>query len=323
METALPSPFRRLIHQGCFAAGDVERTSDGFQAVTKSVADILIGQGITTFPNDRDQERDCDKFFDDWHLYAVPWHSGHVCGLFKLREQEYDAENGLIADGDTPGVTISFIAFDTSCLEKCISDPTPSNRKALNKEINRVVADRGQTHHKALKDYFNRPEAEGAYLVAELYVRHIASFARDGFVSVPKHYAALYRKSISAKASGRKARLPRFIAANNEAAGYTVCDHEKICIRDPGCLSVYEKQAILATHTANVSFHSFAAEVRYHARFLVWYAKIPIPVLGRSVYASAVRADMTIDDTEFEGPAPFYRLNSRWVRQQRKYHKSY
>lgn len=315
----VPPFFQELASQGCLTASDVQCTADGFYAAAKSIADILIGKGITTFPNFQDQERDCDKFFDDWYLYAVPGNHSHIYGLFKMREQEHNAENGEIADGDTPGVTVSFIAFQTERLMRCIIDPAPANRKTLNQEINRVVAARGQTHHKALKAYFNRPEAEGPYLIAELYVRFLAGFARNGHIAVPKDYALLCRKAASLKTG----RLPRFIASNNEAAGYTVCDQENIYIRNPAHLSRYEKYALLATHTADVSFHSFAAEVHYHARFLVWYARIPLPFIGRSVYDSAIRADMTIAETELEGPAPFHNLNSRWVRQQQKYHAEY
>ncbi|MGN0977774.1 MAG: hypothetical protein ACI4PH_06940, partial [Faecousia sp.] len=261
---------------------------------------------------DQDQERDCDKFFDDWYLYAVPWDCGYICSLFKMREQEHDAEKGLIADGDTPGVTVSFIAFETDILKNCLADPSFANRKALNREINRVVAKRGQRHHKALKAYFVRPQAEGPYLIAELYVSFLAGLAENGCLAVPDHYAALCRDE--------KGRLPRFLAANNEAAGYPVCDRNTIRLRDPGRLTPFEKNALLATHTADTSFHAFAAEVRYHACFLVQAARIPIPFLGRSVYDSAIRADMTIGETELEGPAPFHNPNSRWVRQQKKYH---
>lgn len=317
---ALPPFFQELSALGCLTGNDIHYTSDRFYSAAKSIADILIGKGIMTFPNFQGQERDCDKFFDDWYLYAVPGGCGYVYSLFKMREQEHNAEKGEIADGDTPGITVSFIEFETAFLKTCITSPTFANRKALNREIDRVVAAHGQTHHKALKDYFNRPEAEGPYLIAELYVRFLAAFAQEGYLAVPKDYAALYRK---AGFSGKEGRLPRFLASNNEAAGYTVCDHEKIYIRDPQALSPYEKSAILATHTADVSFHSFAAEVQYHARFLVWYAKIPLPFVRRSVYDSAIRADMTIAETELEGPAPFHRRNSKWVRQQRKCHPEY
>lgn len=219
---------------------------------------------------------DCDKFFDDWYCYAVPRQGGYVYSLFKLREQEFDAKNGLIADGDTPGVTVSFIAFDTEVLAQCLSEPTVANRKRLNQEINRVVAARGQRHDRTLKAYFLSPKAKGPYLIAELYVRHIASFAGDGCIDVPEHYAEIYRKSAAAGFHGWAGRIPRFLEENNKAAGHTVCDHEKIYIQNPDSLSVYEKRAILATHAANVSVHSFAAEVRFHARFLTWYARLPM-----------------------------------------------
>lgn len=320
MNTPLPMFFQNLIKQNCLASGDIRQTADGFFAISRSLADILARKGITVFPNDQNQERQCSRFFDDWYLYAVPEGQGHVFSLFKMREQESDAAEAIPADGDTPGITVSFIAFDTAILALCLSDPQPENRAALNREINRVVAARGQRHHKALKDYFSSPKAEGSYLIAELYVQKIASLAKDGSISVPKHYEVIYARSRKPRASQKSTRLPRFLEANNQAAGRCVCDHSRIYLQNAASLSPEETLAILATHTANVSFHSFAAEVRYHARFLVWYARIPIPFLGKSVYVSAIRADMTIDDTEFEGPAPFYRLDSKWVAEQQKYH---
>ena len=185
------------------------------------------------------------------------------------------------------------------------------------------MARRGQKHHKALKAYFCRPEVEGPYLIAELYVRFLAGLAQNGALDVPLAYGSIYRKFLSARSSRKKGRIPRFIDINNEAAGYTVCDHEKIYFRDTDSLTAYEKCALLATHTADVSFHSFAAEVCYHACFLAWYTKVPIPIIGRSIYDSAIRADLTIGETELEGPAPFHNLRSRWVRQQKKYHNTF
>ena len=120
----------------------------------------------------------------------------------------------------------------------------------LNQEINRWWR-RGAEHaQNSLKAYFLSPKAEGPYLIAELYVRHIASFAGDGCIDVPEHYASVYRKSAAAGFHGWAGRIPRFLEENNKAAGHTVCDHEKIYIQNPDCLSVYEKRAILATHAA-------------------------------------------------------------------------
>ena len=184
----------------------------------------------------------------------------------------------------------------------------------LDDEINRVVVRRGQRHHKRLKRYFVDPKSDGAYLVADVYARHIAAYARDGYLNVPEAYREIVQQSISYKKSAKLARLPGFIESLNREAGYMVCDHDKIYIKNPEEPTAYEAAAILATHTGNTSVYSFAAEVEYHAVFLTPLAKIKIPFFGRSIYDSAIRADMTVSDPEFEGPAPFYQAESKIVK---------
>lgn len=301
----LPPRFREL---GLPAV----HTGDGFWMSRKSMADILLERDIRTFPNDQGELRECGLFFDDWHLYAIEA-GGWIYSLVKLREQEHDREEGRVGDGDTPGVTVSFISFRTEIFMQCLAEPSMENRRAMNREINRVVSVRGQSHHPALKAYFEKTESKGAYLIAEEYVRKIAYLAENGRVPAPDAYK-------EAKAGGR---LRSFVEKNNAAAGYTVCDHQSIFIRDPEHPNPFEKLAILATYTADVSFPSFAAEVQYHACFLTAPARIPIPFLGHSIYDSAIRADMTIDDGELEGPAPFHNLNSRWVSRQALCHPEY
>ena len=132
-------------------------------------------------------------------------------------------------------------------------------------------------------------------------------------IPVPKAYREIWKDRHN---SAKAARIPDFIDANNAAAGRIVCDHEKIILQEICQLSQEEKLAILATHTGNCSFHSFAAEVRFHTQFLTWYAKVKIPFIGSSPYASAIRADMTISDKEFEGPAPYYDMNSTLMKEQ-------
>ena len=256
---------------------------------------------------------DCRLFFDDWYLYAVSDGVDCTYSLFKMREQEYDAKLGLKADGDTPGVTLPFISMHTEILQDCLRDPTPENRIRLNEEINRVVAYRGQRHSEGLKRYFIRTEAQGSYLVAKLYTEYIASLAEHGWISVPERYEQEYKKR------GLRGRVPQFIEENNESANKMVCDNERIYVGDPLHPTEWERLAILATHTGNTSFFSFAAEVQFHAKFLTWWAKFPVP--GGSPYASAIRADMSIGDAEFAGPTPYYRPDSRIVRKQYHCHK--
>ena len=144
-------------------------------------------------------------------------------------------------------------------------------------------------------------------------MRKIALLAENGRIPTPDAY----------QKAKKDVRLRSFIEENNAAAGYTVCDHRFIFIRDADSLNPFEKLAILAAYTADISFPSFAAEVQYHACFLTAPARIPVPFLGRSIYDSAIRADMTIDDCELEGPAPYHNLHSHWVRRQAKCHPEY
>ena len=312
----MPSFFQYLSDTKLIHSEHVLSTKDGFHMIGKSISSILISKGIETFSDREDRIMECKNFFDDWFLFAVPGKTKYEYGLLKMREQEHDLERGIQADGDTPGVTISFIAFDTGILKSCLENPTAENRKKTGMEINRVVAYPKQNHHPALKEYFIRPQAEAPYLVADTYVKHIAAFSSAGTLNVPKAYKEIYLKR---SASGKYARVPDFLDQNNCEAKKIVCDHEKIYIQNVKQLSRYEKLAILATHTGNVSYHSFAAEIRYHAMFLNKLMKIRLPMAG-SPYASAVRADMSIGDKEFQGPTPYYNLYGKHVREQVKYH---
>ena len=312
----IPSVFRYLLNAQLIREENVLFTKDGFYMIYKSISSILISKGIETFPDREDRILECRNFFDDWFLFAVPDHEDYVYGLLKMREQEHDLEQGMKADGDTPGVTISFISISTDILKSCLENPCAENRKKMGMEINRVVAYPKQSHHPALKAYFIRPQAEAPYLIAGTYVKYIASFSTAGTLNVPKAYKEIYQKRSS---SAKYARVPDFLEQNNQKPNNVVCDHEKIYIQNVKQLSQYEKLAILATHTGNVSYHSFAAEVRYHAMFLNKLMKIRLPMAG-SPYASAVRADMSIGDKEFQGPTPYYNLYGKHVREQVKYH---
>jgi len=312
----IPAFFKWLDDQNMIRKDPIISSNDGFFMITESISSILISEGIETFPDREDRILECRNYFDDWFLFAVPSREDYVYGLLKMREQEHDLERGIQADGDTPGVTISFIAFDTGVFKSCLENPTAENRKKMGMEINRVVAYPKQNHHPAMKEYFIRPQAEAPYLVADTYVKHIAAFSSAGTLNVPKTYKEIYLKRST---SAKYARIPDFLEQNNREANNVVCDHEKIYIQNVTQLSRYEKLAILATHTGNVSYHSFAAEIRYHAMFLTKLMKIRLPLAG-SPYASAVRADMSIGDKEFQGPTPYYDLSSSSVHEQMKYH---
>ena len=309
----LPDCFSMLLKSGLIQENNIEKTYDGFFCLNKSISDILEAKEIYTFPSDGAGELKCENYYDDWYIYAVEKDERYVYSLFKLREQEYDMYAGERADYDAPGVTVCFIAYNVNTLIKCLDEPTGENRLAMSEEINRVVAWRGQRHSSAIKRYFCKTESKAAYLIAELFIKHIASFTYKGFVIVPQQYEEIYSASLVQSKDSKEKRLPDFINRNNASAGRVVCDHDKIYINDPKTLDYYEKFAILATHTADTSFNCFACEVQYHAMFLNSLTKIKIPFMG-SVYESAVRADLSIDDSEFEGNAPYHREDSKLVK---------
>ena len=320
-QNTAPKVFRWLISEGCIEPTDIKKTHDGFWMVERSIADILARKEIFDFPDSDGARIPCANFYDDWFVYAVADGDEHTYSLLKLREQEYDAQFGDAADGDAPGVTVSFISFAWEILFDCLQSPADSNRRKLDVEINRVVSYGKQRHHKALKRYFINPRSDGAYLVAARYTKHIAAFAENGVLTLPQAYQQILQRSRSFKNSAKLARLPRFIDAINEAAGRTVCDDRHLYINNWAHPDAYECAAILATHTGNTSLYSFAAEVEFHARYLLNAAKIKIPFFGKSVYASAIRADMTVDDNEFQGAAPFYHDGSNIVKRQYHLHK--
>lgn len=316
----IPMIFRQLQAEGCLRETDILNTRDGFYLAYKSLSDMLAEKSILDFLDSEGRRLACGRFFDDWFLYAVPGEEDYTYGLLKMREQEHDQEEDLPADGDTPGVTISFISFEYRTLLECLQDPSDENRQNLNREINRVVARRGQRHDDVLKRYFANPASEGAYLAASLYPKHIAAFVENGCLAVPDHYREIVRKYARCKNDPKVARLPVYLESLNREAGRVVCDHEKIYVQDPAAPDRFECAAILATHTANTSVYSFAAEVEYHARFLIPILRVRIPFAG-SVYESAIRADMTIGDTECQGLEPFYRAESRIVKRQYALHR--
>ena len=149
-----------------------------------------------------------------------------------------------------------------------------------------------------------------------MYTKHIAAMATEGYINLPEGYKEIYRQSVLHKTASKHARIPRFIQQLNQQSQRVICDQQKLYIGDPQNPTLQEREAILATHTGNTSVYSFAAEVEYHAKYLFALAKIKLPFFGKSVYDSAIRADMTVGDTEFEGPAPFYQENSRIVKRQ-------
>ena len=105
LEKNLPKLFEILISNECINKSDILQTSDGFFMVYKSLSNILLEKNIVDFPDSSNERFLCDRFFDDWFLYAVSNEYDYTYSLLKLREQEHDIEGATPADGD---ITVCF-----------------------------------------------------------------------------------------------------------------------------------------------------------------------------------------------------------------------
>lgn len=292
---------------------DWRATRDGFALCPRPLSALLLEKGIRNTGLSSANKADVESYYDDWHLYRVS-RERTVYGLVKLREQEHDYVPGF-SDRDEPSVTVSFIAFPLETLTG-LPQGCPPEAPAMGRfmEAFRDVTERfPQRHDPVLQRYFSDPASEGSYLIAESYVRKLLFLFPDGHVPFPDHYFLASK------------RLLRGFAQLNRAGGHCVIDtqRQRIRIADPTAPTLAEQQALLAFHTGNLSYNSFAAEVKFHADALVqWPARIPWA--GHNIwYRAAIRADMGF------GPenrlyalalCPYYRPGSRLLREQESFH---
>lgn len=256
--------------------GPLTPAPDRFRAGTAPLSEILEYHSIYSLPGE-DQTLEAALYYDDWYLYQIPQ---GTWGLYKMREREHDG-----GDSDTPGMTVSFVPFDVDLLKTAIRKTTPENLKRLAREIHRVTAAPGQRHSDEIRDYFLKPEADGPYLMGCLYINKLADLAPEGVLPLPEKLSP---------------RLRRFLEQDPGFRG------DRLIVKEAS------PEAILACHSGNVSLHSLAAEIRFHAAFL----KSRLP----GVYASALRADMGVLKREFPPVMPYYNENSRWVTEQAQAH---
>ena len=334
-----PNVFKTLINSYMVDVSDIKSTSDNLYICTKSLADILLSSGINYLYESEDDNEGVlvSGYYDDWYLLAVPSSSDYSYGLYKMREQENDSY-----DNNDPGVTISFVSLDTDLLLTCINSSTAANKIALFNDLYRVTTQPMPEYDDDLQEYFGNTASKGAYLIAEEYIMFIASFANGGYIDLPNNYLSILSEIEQLNESlldttlseneiaeiqsdlSKAQRVPNAVSANNQAAGYDIVvispGSNRIYINSPNNLTAYEKYAILMTHTANITFNSFVAEVEFHADMLK-----NVLSLYPDIYKAAIRSDMAIGE-EYEGD-PFddvyYDLESDAVQEQIQYHGEY
>ena len=312
-----PSKFTKLKKLSYITNSEYMGTDDGFFLSTKSVGDILHRNGITAFKGNNNDDLPVTSYLDDWYIFAINYNGESDYGLLKLREQESDADSN--ADGDEPGVTVSFISFDIDAMFNCIANPTAENKKLLWEDVIKYTVESKENlvHSNTITGYFADPTKDAAYLIAEQYCSLIARLSNDG----SNHIAA--PDAFNALEHSRKSRLNNGLADINQAAGRTVFDAENKrlqLVNSYNNLDKFERQAILTTHTANVNINSFAAEIVFHADKTIEFSEHK----NSKAYLAAVRADMTVSARSFYDltgiTEPYYNLDSDYVKKQVQYH---
>lgn len=332
-----PNFVETLINKGCISFTDIKYTDDGFYMLTKSLADILTDANINTLAQDITnlEPRDVMDYYDDWYIFAVESSEGYNYGMLKMREPENDG-----IDGDITGITVSFVGFSYDKLTALINYNTTANSYSYFQDLEKVTGPGSYDYDEVISEYFAKVESKAPYLIAEQFIQIIVNKkCVNGIINAPVNYIAIFEEieeidelldNIWLPSETRLAlinkkndllRIPNALDDNNTVAGCFVYNTttNTINISNPNNLTMYEKYAILATHTGNVTFNSFAAEVEFHADALYdWKANHPC------YYEKALRADMAVGEEDESGIFDeYYKLNSDIVRAQAAIHGEY
>jgi len=326
-----------LVEYGFASSSEVVSTSDGFSLLLRPLSSVFSAAGISSLAEDSSgsSTRSCANYYDDWFVFSVDTSSGVANGLVKMREQESDSY-----DGNDPGVTVSFVSLSRNVVIGHLLSPTTAESYELLCALDKVTGPGSYEYDGVLANYFKSARADAPYLIAEEYVELIAKKCTSGGVlQAPDNYTAILTeieeinellenpwldnetRLVYINQLSDLSRVPDAIEQNNSNAGYNVYNNSNntILIGNAYNLTSYEKYAILATHTGNVTFNSFAAEVQFHADALDDYlSSLP------AYYEAALRADMAIGE-EYESGMfdDYYDLDSSIVQTQIQYHGEY
>jgi hypothetical protein len=296
--------FDRFLSQNLLQQEEIltaEGNNREFFALTASVGDILTRAGYTHLisevlpPNN-----------PDWYLFAV----GETYGLYSMR-----------TSGSVIGADVSFVALDPEPLLALVQGETDRAADLTYALATVTKSSGGGKHSTVLSGYFADPASSGAYVIAEAYVKVLIAHAQEGTVSAPAHYATCPADD---QELIRVIDALRYLDTLHE--GLILWDGDRpagVRIGDTESPTAYEKQAVLALHTMNVTFCSFAAEIAAHAagcdnvliNLFYGYDRCKISDMAVQKYSSTA-GTVARWDNDFG----FYNLNSTGVKKQEKAH---
>lgn len=270
---------------------DLIATDDGFAMCLKDISVLSTSLGYTNI-NGYDL-----SLYTSWYLYGI--------SDVNLRNTVYSILKMRIPseEGDNRGVSIPFVSFD-------INEFYPDNSnfgKIIYSMTNAGIRSKAD---KILMNYFSNIDSKGSYLIAESMLNKIIQSNNENTFN--------YKQTGASKVD----RIMEYLRSNesitlNESAGtFTVNSWDQNAER-----------AILAIHTGNTSFNSFAGEVRYHADAAIDsnYGKyLGGTALNRYIdsliFGAGIKADMAPGEEESKDPL-FSKLylndDSVYVNQQR------
>lgn len=294
-----PAVLQALVAKGLVTEQEIVGSAEGgisFHLLTLSVSALLERGGVTDLTGDA---------YGDWYLYTV----GEVCGLYYMRKA---------------GVGISFVALPAETLLGCL-EGAEGGADALLTALDGVTRSSADTRHSVeLTSYFSNPATDGAYRVAEVYLSLVSATATDGIVSVPAHYRSCdpadgeYVRVLEAARYLESLHPGLILWENDRPVGVRVADASR--------LSGYEKQALQAFYTMNVTLCSFASEVAVHAAgcdnwlILKYYGYNRCKIADMAVGTYNATAGMV---ARWENEFGFYNLDSMTVKAQEARHPEY
>ncbi len=300
---------------------DFECTDDGLVVCKKSFAEIFADANIEDTSLIENNDSDVATYYDDQYLFGVKGDDGkYTYGAICMREYENDKSTGK-ADGDNSGVAISFVELDINKFDSALglgpdwknTDEGQRIMKEFTDNFDNVTnPDRNQKYSEVLQKYFSRLESKGSYLIADIFIKKIAQTAdSNNEIKLP------------VKFSTNNTRIVDRLKELNEESGRTIYDEEKGCliISNPDELTEYEKLAILAAYTGDISENMFAAEVKFHSDACADWRSILPKIGGLDWYGSAIKADMQIGEEKESGYYDeYYDPNNKMVTDQAKVH---
>lgn len=210
----------------------------------------------------------------------------------------------------------------------------------VKQETRRVtVCNSNQQYNDIITNYFYDRTSDALYELADIYVEQVIEDELKEN-ELGEHY-------ISAVLPGKEMTDYQKMVLSKG----TLYDESSNSIRimDPQNLTQVEKEAILSCRTNNPNYDSFAAEIVFHAEATLYVSGVisalrfdPMPnapigwepklvdsfiadLLKKKVYASGIKADLSIDDKETSGMEEWFfkSENSTFLINQREVHKYY